>query len=104
MNNGCEKLNKMVVLIYAGIANAEILMKELFTVMRSFHNILDLNSRLGFFNLFFCCVLTIQDQAGTWAGLAVSIQRSYPPSVKRYCYIMLTLECLADMEKHLEEQ
>ena len=56
MDNVCGKLNKMVVLIYADIANAEILMKELFTVMRSFHSILDLNNRLEFFNLFLVVV------------------------------------------------
>lgn len=45
MDNVCGKLNKMVVLIYADIANAELLMKELLTVMRSFHSILDLDNR-----------------------------------------------------------
>lgn len=53
MDNICGKLNKTGVLIYADIANAELLMKELLTVMRSFHSILDLNNRWGFFNLFF---------------------------------------------------
>lgn len=55
MDNVCGKLNKMVVLIYADIANAELLMKELLTVMRSFHSILDLDNRLGFLIFFLFC-------------------------------------------------
>lgn len=36
----------MIVLIYADTENAELLMKELLTVMRSFYSVLDLDNRL----------------------------------------------------------
>lgn len=66
MDNVCGKLNKAVILIYADIANAELLMKELLTVMRSFHSILDLNNRWGFFNLFFFFLLCFNHPRPSW--------------------------------------
>lgn len=74
MDNVCGSCptNKMVLLIDAAVTNADLLMKELLAVMRSFYSVLDLENRLFFF-----LVLIVQNQTGTWAWLAVNTDSTH---------------------------